>query len=217
MVRITIDTEKDSHHTIQKIISLLQQFASGHAPVQMNASMQNNASVAKHQPSYQPSYQEGTPAGTTGYTDMFAELPTSEPVQPKNVYEDLFAPKQQYSDQLSEQKSAPEQNTTANFFGMPSASLSSTAESEPVSSVSSSPSADGLFDMFSDQTNSPSTSSVTMADMFAPNPTPSTTLNQDDNSQFSDIDFPNVLDDYAEEKKEEFSAKDYLKVQEYDE
>ncbi len=198
MVRITVDTDKDSHHTIQKIIAILQNFASGAPPMRQTQHYQEQSYQA---PSYSEPMQNNAPAGSSGYTDMFATMPTSEPVQEKNSYADMFASNPEPTPQP-----APAQNTVGSFFNMAS---SSTPQS--TTSISSSQSSSGVFDMFAEEPAPPSSPSTTMTDMFSSpssSSTPSTT---------SDSDFPSVFDDYTEEKKEEFSTGDYMKVQEYDE
>lgn len=193
MVRITIDTEKDSHHTIQKVIALLEQFSSAGASVQTNA--QKNSS-------YEASYKENTPAGSSGFTDLFGSMPTSEPARQTNAYQDLFAANE--SEQPSAQQNSSPQHSPADFFAMASPKSNDSSSSLPSSSaVSETPR--GMFDMFDDDTTSSNNAS-------------SVSSSTDAQSLVSSADFPSVFDNYTNDKeKEDFSAKDYLKVQEYDE
>ncbi len=180
MVRITVDTEKDSLEAIQKIIALLEHFMS-------------QGTLRR---SYQESSHANAPAGSSGYTDMFATMPTSEPIQPKNEYADMFAPKKEVLQNMQTTPASSAPSSVSSFFDMasPSSTTSSSSLSSP-SSVSNESPSEGMFDMFSEKQVTTDTS------LPSSSPVP---------------DYPSVFDNYTEEK-EDFSRKDYLKVQEYDE
>jgi len=94
MVRITIDTEKDSTLTIQKVIHLLEQVVHGSNQMhtqQIGATTQQDASLPS-------TASNATLATQQNYVDMFGSMPSSQPVTPsKSTFTDLFASNEQSS------------------------------------------------------------------------------------------------------------------------
>lgn len=107
MVQITIDTQRDSVHEIQRVIALLQQVVHGipestvisqSAPVQNIFASQSASQLTQQSQQIQQSSQAQR---SNGFTDMFAAKETPQPVQtmPSSTPQTATSPFSMFDDQ----------------------------------------------------------------------------------------------------------------------
>jgi hypothetical protein len=185
MVRITIDTEKDSTLTIQKVIHLLEQVVHGSSQLhgrQIGATAQQDASLPS-------AASNATLATQQNYVDMFASMPSSQPVTPsKSSFTDLFASNEQ-----------PNSSAPATY---------------PTTTTSVNQSASSMFDMFSDDASS-SPSMFSSNDFSSSASSLSHSASQSASSLLEESDA--FDDDYGDDEFEAPKKNDSFHLQAYDE